>query len=117
MTALPLTNFIVQTSAKSVQFATLVAQFGDGYMQRAGDGINDKQEKWDIMYDNLTQANRDSLWVFIDQVKMFDVIEWTAPGDLAEKKWIIDPETDIREQALAGAIYSVAFTLRRNFDL
>ncbi len=117
MTALPLTDFITQTAQKTVKFTTIAAQFGDGYMQRAGDGINKKQENWIITYDNLNQTQRDILWVFIEQVQMSDVVEWTAPGDIAEKNWIIDPASDINEQAKAGAIYTVRFTLKRVFDL
>lgn len=117
MTALPLTNLITQSSAKTVTFKTITAQFGGGYMQRADDGINDKREMWIIQYDNLNQTDRDTLWVFIDIVKTSKIIEWTAPGDLVEKKWIIDPENTISEQAKAGSIYTVSFTLRRMFDL
>ena len=117
MTELPLTNLIIQTAQKQVNFSTIVSQFGDGYMQRAGDGINKEQELWSVTWDNLTQTNRDTIWTFIDQVQMSEVIEWTAPGDLDEKKWIIDPESKITEQAKAGAIYTVGFTLKRVFDL
>ena len=117
MTALPLQTYIIQSAQKTVKYATITAQFGDGYMQRAGDGINKKGEMWAITYDNLDQTQRDLLWVFIEIVEQSDVIEWTAPGDLAEKKWIIDPATDISEQAKAGEIYSVRFTLKRVFDL
>lgn len=117
MTALPLTTYITQTAQKTVKFSTITAQFGDGYMQRAGDGINKKQEMWSITYDNLDQTQRNILWVFIEIVQQTAVIEWTAPGDLTEKNWVIDPETDINEQAKAGAIYSVRFTLKRVFDL
>lgn len=117
MTALPLQDFIIQSSRKNVKFQTITALFGDGYMQRAGDGINQKREMWALIWDNLDQTQRDILWVFIDEVKMSDVIEWTAPGDLTEKKWIIDPEGDVTEQAKAGDIYTVGFTLRRMFDL
>lgn len=117
MTALPLTNKITQTSAKSVNFTTITAQFGDGYMQRAIDGINDKKEAWNIQYDNLDQTDRDLVWVFIDFVKSTNVIEWQAPGDLTEKKWIIDPEGSVAEQAKSAAIYTIAFTLITVFDL
>lgn len=117
MTALPLQNFITQTAVKSANFTTITAQFGDGYMQRAVDGINDKKESWNITYDNVNLNQRDSIWVFIDSVKMSDVIEWTAPGDLLEKKWIIDPEGTINEQAKTGDIYTVGFTIMRVFDL
>ena len=117
MTALPLQDFIIQSALKTVKYATIAAQFGDGYMQRAGDGINKKQENWSITYDNLDQTQRDEVWVFIEIVEQSDVIEWTAPGDLSEKNWIIDPETDINEQAKAGDIYTIRFTLKRVYDL
>lgn len=117
MAALPLQDRITQTSAKSYKFNTIVAQYGDGYMQRAGDGINKKREKWSLMYDNLTQVQRDALALFIDQVEMSDTIEWTAPGDLTEKKWIIDPESEITEVAKTGDVYSLTFTIMRVFDL
>lgn len=117
MVALAQQDRITQTAAKEVNYTTIIAQFGDGYLQRAGDGINKKKEAWSITYDNLNQTERDILWVFIEIVQMSEVIEWTAPGDLVEKKWIIDPETTINEQAKAGAIYTVSLTLKRIFDL
>lgn len=117
MTALPLTNLISQTSAKSFRFATIVAQFGDGYMQRATDGINQKQEGWNVVYDNLQTADRDTVQAFIDIVKMAGVIEWTAPGDSTEKKWVIDPQSVIGETAKAGDLFSINLTLKRVFDL
>lgn len=117
MAALPLQNRITQTSQKAYTFNTIVAQYGDGYMQRAGDGINKKREKWSLIFDNLTQTERDTLATFIDQVQMADTIEWTAPGDLTEKKFIIDPESEITEIAKTGDIYSLSLTIMRVFDL
>lgn len=116
MTALPIPGKIIQSAQKSVNFTTIVAQFGDGYMLRAGDGINDKTEKWSITYDNLESAERDTIWVFLDLVKMSAVIEWTAPGDLTSKNWIVDPESEITEQAKTGDIYTISFGLKRVFD-
>ena len=117
MAALPLQDRITQTSAKTYKFNTIIAQYGDGYMQRAGDGINKKREKWSLVYDNLTQTERDQLALFIDQVQMADTIEWTAPGDLTEKKFIIDPESEVVEVAKTGDIYSLTLTIMRVFDL
>ncbi len=117
MTALPFTDLIIQTASKRVKFATITAQFGDGYMQRAGDGINKELENWSITWDNLNQTERDIIWAFIDVVQMSEVIEWQAPGDLVEKNWIIDPESEIGEQAKSGDIYTVSLTLKRVYDL
>lgn len=117
MTQLPLTNFITQTSAKAVRYSTIVAQFGDGYMQRATDGINQKQERWTLLFNNLEQTDRDTLQSFIDTVKMSAVIEWTAPGDATEKNWVIDPQSLISETAKAGNVFSITISLKRVFDL
>ena len=116
MTALPIPGKIIQSAQKTVNFTTIVAQFGDGYMLRASDGINDKKEGWNITYDNLSSAERDTIWVFLDLVKMSAVIEWTAPGDLVEKNWVVDPESEIIEQAKTGDIYTIGFALKRVFD-
>ena len=116
MTALPIPSKIIQTAQKAVKFTTITAQVGDGYMLRAADGINDKTEMWSITYDNLASAERDVIWVFLNLVKMSAVVEWTAPGDLVEKNWIVDPESEIAEQAKTGDIYSISFTLKRVFD-
>jgi phage-related protein len=117
MATLVLQNRITQTSSKTYKFNTIIANYGDGYMQRAGDGINKKRESWALIYDNLTQTERDTLATFIDSVGMNDTIEWTAPGDATEKKWIIDPESEIMEVAKTGDIYSISFTVKRVFDL
>lgn len=117
MATLVLQNRITQTSQKSYRFNTIVANYGDGYTQRVGDGINKKREKWNIIFDNLTQTERDTLATFIDQAQSENTIEWTAPGDATEKKWIIDPESEVTEVAKTGDIYSITFTLMRVFDL
>jgi phage-related protein len=117
MALLPLQNRITQTSAKTYMFKTIVAKYGDGYIQRAGDGINKKREMWSLVFDNLTQTERDVLALFIDQVQMSDTIEWTAPGDSTEKKWVIDPESEIVEVAKSADIYSITMSIMRVFDL
>ena len=116
MTALVLQDSISQQSKHKKGYNTIVTQYGDGYIQRASDGINTQKEMWDILYDNLTNAELATLQSFFDTVEMFGVIEWAPPGE-SEKKWIIDPEKEIQFTVKAGDVNDVRFSLKRVYDL
>ena len=116
MTALALQDSISQSSNHTKKYNTIVTQYGDGYIQRASDGINTQKEVWNILYDNLTSAQVVTLQAFFDTVGMFGVIEWAPPNEV-EKKWIIDPDSEINFQDKAGDISDVTFSLRRIYDL
>jgi len=107
MTILALQSFISQSSTKTRAHRILSAQFGDGYRQTAPDGINNRIDTWSINYENLSTADRDTLWVFLDLVGAFDTFTWQAFGDAATKTWRITG--DISESYNSGGIYSVSF--------
>ena len=110
--ALPLTSFISTSSTRQRKHRTLSAQFGDGYGQDAPDGINPQYDEWQVIYQNLTQTDRDTLWVAIDAVGSWNYLTWTAFGDSVSKKWKITSD-GISESIQSGNIYSVSFKLRQ----
>lgn len=112
--ALPLTSYISTTSTKQRKHRTLSAQFGDGYSQEAPDGTNSKYDEWNIVYQNLGQTDRDSLWTVLSAVGAWDYVTWTAFGDSTSKKWKITSD-GISESIQSGNIYSVTFKLRQVF--
>jgi len=113
--AMPLTNYISQSSSGNSSFRTIVAQFGDGYSQRAADGINTKEEAWSVVWENITEAQLTTLRSTFDSVEGYDYLTWTAPGDSTEKKWRISGAINI--SAASGDYYSVSAQITRVYDL
>lgn len=112
---LPLTNKLSEGTVRQRSYKTLITQFGDGYSQRAPDGLNATRDTWDIVYADLTAANRSSILTFTDAIGNWDFFLWTARGDSTQKKWRIT--TEIKESCIAGHIYSISFTCEQVFDL
>jgi len=109
-TALPLTTLIDQGSSRKRQYRTLRAEFGNGYEQTAPDGINAVRDEWSISYSNLTGAERTTLVTALDTVQGWDVLTWTAPGDVTQKKWKV---SEGWSESTNGLHYTVSFTLRQ----
>lgn len=57
---------------KDVQFDILKAEFGDGYSQRAADGINNSKEMYDVGWDSLTIAEANDIEAFIRARKGYE---------------------------------------------
>jgi len=112
--SLPLTTFISNASSKLRKHRTLSAQFGDGYSQEAPDGVNYKYDEWNIVYQNLTAGDRNTLWATLDAVGSWDYVNWQAVGDTTSKKWKITTD-GITETIQAGNLYTITFKLRQIF--
>lgn len=65
------------------------AQFGDGYAQRVGDGINNRKQVWSLRFENLTSANADTIIAFFRTRNGASSFTWTPPG-LSEAKFICE---------------------------
>jgi phage-related protein len=57
----------------------LKAQFGDGYMQRARDGINNINESWTLTWKNRSVADGQKLLNFFESTGGIHAITWTPP--------------------------------------
>jgi phage-related protein len=112
--ALPLQTAISQASSAGVEFRVLMSQYGNGYSQRAPDGINNAIHSWDVVWDNLTASEFTTVVNAIEAAKGADYFTWQAPGDAASKKYVISAYS---KSALAGEIYSVSATLKQVFDV
>lgn len=80
-TALPLPTRISQGFSRKRKPRVLHAQFGDGYSEDAPDGLNALVDECSITYENLTLAERNSVWAVLDAVGGWDVLTFTPPGD------------------------------------
>lgn len=90
-------------------------QFGDGYSQKYGDGINPYSETWDLSFSLRTAASITTLSNFLDANQSIP-FDWQAPLDASSKKWtmtdqgysVTNPERDL---------YSISFTIERYFGV
>ena len=80
MATLPFEPDISNQASKSGTPRTLRVEFGDGYNQRADDGINNSGEKWNVGWDGLVMTDANTLEAFLKShgAESFD---WTPPGE------------------------------------
>lgn len=57
--------------------------FGDGYEQRAEDGINSLPEAWDLQFLSRDQAEGDAIDAFFAARKGVTYFQWTTPKGYA----------------------------------
>lgn len=67
------------TSQRKHAPRALLAQFGDGYEQRAGDGINTNPQEWDLTFENLGDTDADALLGQLDGYGAVTSFTWTPP--------------------------------------
>lgn len=58
------------------------AQFGDGYSQLAGDGLNVKATDWNVTFEG-TYAEVKAIEDFLDAQQGYIMFQWTPPGAAA----------------------------------
>lgn len=63
------------------------AQFGDGYSQRSGDGINNMEVSWSVQWQNLTHEEADDAWDFLMGKMGYVAFLWTPPRADAPQKF------------------------------
>lgn len=112
---MPLTNKISQTSVASSEYRVKVVRYGNGYEQRAKDGINHKVDKWSITWSKMTADDYGTLMTAMDASEGTDYFNWQAPGDASSKKWVIDGP--LNRMANQGGSYTVTIPFRQDFSL
>jgi len=70
----------VQVAPSSeVGFRALRTDFGDGYTQEAGDGINTRHEKWSVAVKGRISGVVGEAMAFLDRHEGFRAFEWQSP--------------------------------------
>lgn len=59
----------------------LRADFGDGYLQAAGDGINPHKDTWDLSFTSRPKADIQTIADFLDGLNGSQSFYWTPPGE------------------------------------
>lgn len=75
---------VQKTSAPSIR----TAKFGDGYEQRSTFGINQNPKQWDLAWNNISEANADTIEAFLDARAGVESFDWTPPDESTSYKWV-----------------------------
>ena len=101
-------------SSISAQHRVNKAKFGDGYIQRSGDGINTKEEAPTLNWSQLTSAEATAIINFLDGQKGYIAFNYTLPGESTPKKFTCEKYS---RGYSPGAEYNVSAQLERVYDL
>lgn len=58
-----------------------LAAFGDGYEQRQADGINARNDTWDLQFQNRTDTETTSITGFLEARAGVEAFDWTPPTE------------------------------------
>lgn len=76
------------SSSGTTDYKILEADFGDGYSQRAADGLNSKKISWSLTWENRPDTDVSTLADFLNDKLGYEAFLWTAPDETTERKWI-----------------------------
>lgn len=111
-----------QSSRVSVQPRMLRAQFGNGYSQRAKDGINNSPLRYQVVFANrkpsLIKEVKDFLLggssFYNREAHEYFYMKAPAPFDASFRKWVLVGECEVSFGS--GALQSISFNLEEVFD-
>lgn len=69
----------IENAQARVRFRIRKAQFGEGYTQRAGDGINPRDRSWELRFRGRAAAMA-PIRAFLDEHAGAAAFLWTPPG-------------------------------------
>lgn len=76
---------------KTSQPAVRTTRFGDGYEQRVRFGLNQNPKQWNLTWQNITEANADTIEAFLDaRADDGASFDWTPPGEATAYKWVCE---------------------------
>ena len=93
----------------------LRAEFGDGYLQAAGDGINPFKEEWDLSFTNRPKDDIDTIVEFVEEKNGAEAFLWTPPDEVTAKKWFTTGAINGPNKTGPDS-YTVSFTIERTFN-
>lgn len=111
-------------SSASKQARVLVANFGDGYRQRTGDGINNIGSAAPLVWDVLTQEQAEEIDTFLTEQAGWQAfsyrLPWKSSSELWScKNWTVTPigggDVDFQNDH-TNVLMSISATLEKEFD-
>jgi phage-related protein len=92
-------------------YRNLKAQFGDGYEQSAGDGLNTVSESWPLTFTGVKNGYITPIRAFLRAKRGITPFYWTTPfGDT-----ILCKADGLSSSPVGGGVFTVTVTFRQVF--
>lgn len=114
--ALPLLGKITAQSQMKQKHRNLTAQFGDGYLQTAPDGLNSIIDSWELRFAPLEGADLTTMNRFLLLVGTTEWFIWAPFEEITEKKWLIESDS-IAKTLVNTSTFIISFKIIQVFDL
>ncbi len=88
MPTFPASPVASQQSSGETKPRTNVVQFGEGYMTRIPEAINNLPKNYNLQWKKITTAEHTTLADFLEARNASESFDYTVPGDGAAKKFI-----------------------------
>ncbi|BBP76527.1 hypothetical protein PHLH7_26310 [Pseudomonas sp. Ost2] len=96
--------------AATISFRTKSAKFGDGYEQRAQDGINSRSQSWPLTFSGKKDRIKE-IMAFLDRQAGATPFYWTDPlGGQALYRC-----SEYQPKAVGGDVYTLTATFEQAF--
>ena len=113
MAQVPSQDKISQSSTQTRTHRGLVSELGDGYKQVVKDGTNDSRSTWNLVWEGLNEAEKNTLDGFLNGIGNWDVFQWRAFGDANTKDWRIIESHSVNTQG--GDVYTISTQVEEFF--
>lgn len=100
--------------SRQVTPRVLTAQFGDGYRQEAGDGLNAIPRSASLQWNTLSASEADDIENFFVTQKGYVAFLWTDPREASPRLWKCPTWSRVSPN---GRLDSISATFEQVFDL
>ena len=99
--------------SQQINMNVVTTDFGDGYNQRAVDGINATQYVYNISLTNIDTERKDTLLTFLLGTNGVTPFKWTPPDVGVDMVFTCGAPTTV---PVAAGIWTVSVTITQVFD-
>jgi len=93
-----------KNSPKKKQPRVKKVEFGNGYKQIYGDGINNNLENWSLVFE-VEDTVKQAIESFLDTANGYNFFNWTSPENGATEKQYVCPSWE--SIPIGGGFYSL----------
>lgn len=107
-------NFLAYGTGMKEDYRVRRVDFGDGFSQRAEDGINNARQVWQMQWKRIRDADAETLRLFFRGLAGVATVDWTPYAQATPRKWTA---TGWQSQPNGAGLQDCSITFTEEFDL